>query len=247
MEPEIESFYTWPFDATAIILRYFFFAGTAYIIFYRWKQKTLSGIKIQKKAPPAQIVRQEILNSLLTLSIYCVTSLLVFEWQKSGITKIYLDIHRYSYAYFMISIVVMIIVHDTYFYWTHRLLHLPKFFKWIHKTHHHSDNPTPWAAFSFHPLEAIISAGIIPIIVFIIPCHPFALFSFLTFMTFINVIGHLGYETFSKRIMNNKILQWQNTSTNHNIHHQRSKYNFGLYFTFWDRVMKTYQFEEENK
>ncbi len=139
----------------------------------------------------------------------------------------------------------MVLLHDAYFYWTHRLMHLPKIFKWVHQLHHHSDNPTPWAAFSFHPLEAVISIGIIPLIVLSIPCHPFALYLFLTYMTFISVIGHLGYEIFPQSFMNSKIGKWQNTSTNHNIHHQLSRTNFGLYFSWWDRIMGTYYFKRK--
>lgn len=236
---QVQDIYTWKFDAASIILRYFALAGIAYFIFYRWKRDFFSTRKIQPKFPKKRIIRKEILYSTLTLIIYCATSWLVFEWQKSGITKIYLDIERYGYLYFTLSILIMILIHDTYFYWTHRLMHLPMLFKWIHKTHHHSHNPTPWTAFSFHPLEAVISVGIIPIIIFLVPCHPFALFSFLSIMTLFNIMGHLGYETFPKRLTTNMLGKWKNTSTNHNIHHQRSQYNFGLYFTFWDRVMHT--------
>ena len=236
---EVQHIYTWRFDAASIILRYFVLAGVSYFIFYTWKRTYFSSIKIQQKFPNAKIIGEEILYSASTLIIYCATSWLVFQWQKSGITKIYLDIGKYGYLYFSLSILIMIIIHDAYFYWTHRLMHLPKLFKWIHKTHHHSHNPTPWTAFSFHPLEAIISVGIIPIIVFLIPCHPFAVLSFLSFMTLINVMGHLGFEIFPKRITTNTLGKWQNTSTHHNIHHQHSQYNFGLYFTFWDRIMRT--------
>ncbi len=241
MENEIENIYTWWFDSASIILRYFFLAGIGYFIFYSWKNKHFYNIKIQKKSPEGKRVLYEVLYSILTLLIYCATSWLVFSWQKSGGTKIYLNLSQYSYSYFILSILIMIVIHDAYFYWTHRFMHLPKIFRWIHKTHHLSDNPTPWAAFSFHPLEAIISIGIIPLIVLLIPCHPFALFSFLTFMTLINVMGHLGYELFPKWLITSQIGKWQNTSTNHNIHHQQSICNFGLYFTFWDRVMCTYE------
>ncbi|MBA3898994.1 MAG: sterol desaturase family protein [Bacteroidetes bacterium] len=44
-----------------------------------------------------------------------------------------------------------------------------------------------------------------------------------------------------------KIGKWQNTSTNHNIHHQYSKSNYGLYFTFWDSLMGTLYKQEKNK
>jgi sterol desaturase/sphingolipid hydroxylase (fatty acid hydroxylase superfamily) len=236
--------YTWQFDAASIVLRYLFLAGSTYVVFYVYQKKRFARLKIQKEVPAPGIIQQEILFSSFTLLTYCGTSWLVFQWENAGITKIYRDLHTHSYYYFVLSVAAMVIIHDAYFYWTHRLLHLPRLFRWVHKTHHLSHNPTPWASFSFHPLEALVSAGIIPLIVFLIPCHPFALFSFLTFMTLINVMGHLGYETFPKRITNGKIWKWQNTSTNHNLHHQHSRYNFGLYFTVWDRLMNTYSFPD---
>lgn len=241
MSNEVQHIYTWWFDSTAIFLRYFILAGVGYLIFYTWKQSSFSSLKIQKRVPSVKIILKEISYSIITLIIYCVTSWAIFTLKKSGLTKIYLDIHQYSYGYFILSVIIMVMLHDTYFYWTHRFMHSPTIFKIVHKTHHLSYNPTPWAAFSFHPLEAILSVGIIPVIVFTIPCHPFALFSFLTFMTIINVMGHLGYEIFPKGFINSSIGKWQNTSTNHNIHHQKSNSNFGLYFTFWDRVMGTYR------
>lgn len=241
MNSGIENVYTWPFDATAIFVRYFVLAGVAYFVLYLWKRRQFAGKKIQRKNATASSVRIEILYSSLTLVIYCATSWVIFELQKRGLTRIYSGIHQYGISYFVLSVIIMVVLHDTYFYWVHRLMHLPRVFKWVHQTHHRSDNPTPWAAFAFHPWEAVLSVGIIPLIVFVIPCHPFALFSFLTYMTLINVMGHLGYELFPVRFTRSRIGKWHNTSTNHNIHHQSSRSNFGLYFTFWDLLMKTYE------
>ena len=240
MDINVDNIYTWSFDAASIVLRYFLLAGVAYLIFYVWRSERFKPLKIQNKFPSPKIVRTEIVYSIFTLIIYCATSWMIFVCQKAGLTKIYLDIHQYGYSYFVFSIFIMVIIHDAYFYWTHRLMHMPKLFNTIHKTHHLSDNPTPWAAFSFHPIEAIISIGIIPLVVFVIPCHPFALFSFLTYMTIINIMGHLGYELFPKWFINSRVGKWQNTSTNHNLHHQHAKNNFGLYLTFWDRLMGTF-------
>lgn len=234
-----EEYYTWSGDVAAIILRYFIFAGLSFFIFYVFKSNFFSKIKIQKKLPENKIIYKEITFSIITLIIYCATSWLVFYLYRKGITKIYVDISSFSHFYFIVSVIIMVFIHDAYFYWTHRLLHVQLIFKHIHILHHHSHNPTPWAAFSFHPVEAIISALIIPLIVFTIPVHPYALFIFLTYMTLINVMGHLGYETFPNKFIKSRFGKWQNNSTNHNIHHQQSKVNFGLYFTFWDRWMKT--------
>lgn len=234
----IENTYTWTFDSISIVFRYFLIAGIAYVTFYVLGIKVFKTLKIQKTTPSSRTIYFEILNSLSTLVIYCGVSWLVFQWEKSDYTMIYLDFKEYGWLYFFLSIVIMVLLHDAYFYWTHRLLHMRPFFK-IHKTHHHSTDPTPWASFSFHPVEAVMSAGIIPIIVFLIPCHPYALYIFLSIMTLINVVGHLGFETFPLRFTKSKVGKWQNTSTNHNIHHQKGNYNFGLYFTFWDHLMNT--------
>ena len=55
----------------------------------------------------------------------------------------------------------MILLHDTYFYWAHRAMHHPKIYRHVHLVHHLSQNPSPWAAFAFHPFEAVIEAGIV--------------------------------------------------------------------------------------
>jgi sterol desaturase/sphingolipid hydroxylase (fatty acid hydroxylase superfamily) len=141
--------------------------------------------------------------------------------------------------YLLFSIVALILVHDTYFYWAHRTMHHKKIYRFVHRVHHDSTNPTPFAAFSFHPLEAIIEVGILPILVFILPLHPIAILVWLLFMTFMNVLGHLGFEIFPSGFTTNPLTKLSNTSVHHNMHHKYVNYNFGLYFNFWDKWMGT--------
>lgn len=196
---------SWIASVTVFILRYFLIAGIAFFIFYIWRKKQLSHLKIQKKLPEPKQVINEIIFSILTLLIYSGSLLIMLFWFKKGVTKIYLDINDYGFYYLISSVILMIFLHDTYFYWTHKLMHKSKWLYKFHKTHHQSVNPTPWAAFSFHPVEAIISLGIIPLIIFTIPTHPFALIIFITFMTLYNVLAHLGYEIFSQKFVNHPI------------------------------------------
>jgi len=233
---------SWMTGAIVFILRYILVAGFAYFLFYIWKKKKLSHLKIQQKLPETKQVRSEIIFSILTLLIYSGSVSIMLFWHKKGITKIYLDINEYGFFYLISSIIVMIFLHDTYFYWTHKLMHKSRWLYKFHKIHHQSKNPTPWAAFSFHPVEAIISLGIIPLIIFGIPTHPLALMGFITYMTLYNVLAHLGYEVFSKKFINHPIGKWQNTATSHNLHHQiGGNFNLGFYFSIWDRVMGTYK------
>ncbi|PIQ21768.1 MAG: hypothetical protein COW65_07160 [Cytophagales bacterium CG18_big_fil_WC_8_21_14_2_50_42_9] len=118
-------------------------------------------------------------------------------------------------------------------------MHHPKLFKAFHLLHHRSTNPSPWAAFAFSPLEAVVEGSIIFVIALLIPIHPLAILAFLLFMTIYNVYGHLGYEIYPQWVVNSPVGKWLNTSTNHNMHHQYFKGNYGLYFRFWDELFRT--------
>ncbi|MFM9984406.1 MAG: sterol desaturase family protein, partial [Flavobacteriales bacterium] len=154
--------YTWETDVLAICLRYFLLAGIAYLLYYIPTRLQLKVSKIQSAEPSHQQITREILHSCSTLIIYCATSWLVFRLYENGFTHIYTQGILDDLPYAVFSFVLCILVHDAYFYWTHRLIHHPRLYLFIHRTHHLSTNPTPWASFAFHPLEAMLSIGIIP-------------------------------------------------------------------------------------
>ena len=54
-----------------------------------------------------------------------------------------------------------------------------------------------------------------------------------------NTLGHSGYELFPARADGRPLLPFLTTVTHHDLHHAQAGWNFGLYFTFWDRVMGT--------
>jgi len=219
--------------------RYIILAGIAYLIFYViWKEKWTYK-KIQQRFPDKVRIWFEFKYSMLNMLIFVIIGLLVATMNKMGYTQQYKHISDYGVVYFIFSIVVMIFLHDTFFYWAHRFMHIKKLYPYIHKIHHQSTNPTPWAAFSFHPLEGFIEAAIVPIIVVIMPTHFGALLIFIMFSTILNVLGHLGFEMYPKGFTQSKWFWWNNTSTHHNMHHSLFDYNYGLYFNFWDKWMKT--------
>jgi Delta7-sterol 5-desaturase len=53
------------------------------------------------------------------------------------------------------------------------------------------------------------------------------------------VIGHSGYEIFPARADGRPLFDWMTTVTHHDLHHAQAGWNFGLYFTWWDRWMGT--------
>ncbi len=222
-----------------IFLRYFIIAAIAFGIFYLLKRKSWQFKKIQAKFPAGKDYLREILYSILTAFIFAAIGYIVFLTPLSTYTRAYFHIQERGVGYLFFSVLLIILVHDTYFYWTHRLMHYPPVYRWFHKVHHLSTNPSPWAAMAFHPLEAVVEAGIIVVVTFLFPVHPLAIGVFLLFMMLYNVYGHLGYELYPKGFSKSFIGKWINTSVNHNQHHQYFKGNYGLYFLFWDRMMGT--------
>jgi Delta7-sterol 5-desaturase len=134
---------------------------------------------------------------------------------------------------------VTILIHDTYFYWTHRAMHHPRLFRAFHRVHHLSTTPSPWAAYAFSPLEAIVEAMVIFVVLLVVPMQRGALFAFLAYMIVMNAIGHLGIELYPRWFARSRWTRWLTTSTHHNLHHRDFRGNYGLYFTWWDRLLGT--------
>lgn len=239
--PGFEEMYLlkWLFTFAMLSLRYIIFAGLAYLLFYVVFKNSWFHKKIQQKMPEARRIWFEMKYSYSSFAVFAAMAVLVGLLHQAGFTQIYTDISAYGWWWFGLSIPLLIFGHDTYFYWTHRIMHHPKLFKTMHKVHHMSHNPSPWAAFSFHPSEAVVEFGFVPLIVPFIPLHPIALLTFSLWMIIFNVMGHVGYEVFPKQFANSWLFKFSNSSTHHNMHHKYVRCNYSLYFNIWDRLMGT--------
>ena len=221
------------------LLRYFVFAGIPFLIFYLLIPKKFILNKIQTRFAQRKDFLREISSSVQTSFIAGGIILLFLHSPLREYTRIYKDIEDYSVWWIPLSIIAALIIQDTYFYWLHRIMHHPKLFNKIHLEHHKSTNPSPWTSYSFHALEAIAEVMILPVILFCLPIHPIALSLFGVFGFMINVYGHLGYEIAPKKFRNSFLFEILNSSVHHNLHHEKFKGNYGLYFRIWDRIMKT--------
>jgi lathosterol oxidase len=232
-------FIQWLGLSTFIFLRYAVIAGIATALFYGIFKKKKFHLKIQQKYPKMSKVWEEVKHSSSTALIFGFLTLGVNWMTQQGWTQIYTDFSEYGVLYAVFSFVVLMFVHDAYFYWTHYSMHKVKPLMKFHAIHHKSHNPTPWAAMAFHPVEAVVEFGFIPLLVIAMPFHPIVLILFGMFSFVFNVIGHLGFEIFPKGMTRHSIGKWINTSTHHNMHHKNGNGNFGLYFNIWDTIMGT--------
>ncbi|HEU5292899.1 MAG TPA: DUF2147 domain-containing protein [Cyclobacteriaceae bacterium] len=229
----------WPNIVLFDLFRYLIPASLFFLFFWVIFRKGLKHLFIQRTLPKTKQLWKEFAYSMSTVIIFSLVGFCVYSAEKAGITNIYYKIEDYGLFYMILSFIYTLVFHDFYFYWTHRLMHNKKLFKYVHRVHHESANPSPWAAYSFHPWEALIQALVMPIMVFTLPLHPLTLFLFLAYMIVRNVIGHLGFEIFPKGFTKNKWLNWNTAVTHHSMHHEHFHNNYGLYFTWWDKLTKT--------
>lgn len=220
-------------------LRYFLAAGLVYLLLWRVFAKPLQTRRILPDGPKPGQMRREFMHSLSTVAVFAFNGLTIYVMEKLGHTRIYQEVADHGWAWWWLSLALIIVLHDMYFYWAHRLLHRPWWFARFHCVHHQSVHPTPWAAYSFHPVEALIQALFFQLIVYTLPMHGAALFIFLSWMILRNALGHSGYEVMPWRATTRGALRWLQTNSHHHFHHARNRGNFGLYFTWWDRAMGT--------
>ena len=232
-----------------IMFRYLLLASIFHLIFYIWLPKTYFLRKLNKQAYSKAQFRKELYWSTITGLIFAfVGASAISAWQL-GYTKIYTDINAYPIIWFPVSIAVAMLLHETYYYWLHRWMHSPKIFQLIHKVHHDSLITSPWTAFSFHPIEGLLEAIALPAIIIIVPMNLYAVLIHLSIMTVSAAINHLDIEIYPRNTFGNLLGKHVIGATHHSHHHKYYRFNFGLYFTFWDKFGKTESpnFEKEYK
>jgi sterol desaturase/sphingolipid hydroxylase (fatty acid hydroxylase superfamily) len=222
-------------------------ASLAYLFFYVAFRVRLRHRRVAPSDPTAGQVRREIAYSLRSIAVFGFVTLAVIVAARAGLTRLYGRVQEYGWGWFFVSIGVMIVLHDTYFYWTHRLMHHRLLYRLVHRTHHRSISPTPWAAYAFSPAEALVQAGIGPLIVFSIPTHPLAFTAFMVWQITFNVLGHCGYEIFPGWFLRSPLGWFLNLVTHHAQHHEKFRANYGLYFNVWDRLMGTNHRDYESR
>ena len=134
------------------------------------------------------------------------------------------------------SIVTFILFTDMCIYWIHRALHHKTIYTYIHKPHHKWKVPTPYASHAFHPLDGFLQSCPYHIYPFLIPLHKFTYLGLFVFVNFWTVSIHDGDyrvpDVFKPMI---------NGSAHHTDHHLFYNFNYGQFFTLWDRIGQTFR------
>jgi ring-1,2-phenylacetyl-CoA epoxidase subunit PaaE len=206
----------------------------AYFIFWVAFGKKLGNRKIQlsKRAGWSQI-KEEIGASLLSFVGSTVFMFIILTFRDNGWTKFHTETGKFGLMYEVLTVVVMVLISDTWFYWSHRTMHHPSIYKYVHALHHRSLDVNPYTSTSFHMIEAIwLTVWILPMVM-IMPVSMTALGVVQVLGTLNNLKSHLGYELFPK-FFTVPPFNMLVTATNHSLHHTQYNGNYGLFFRFWD-------------
>jgi len=114
-----------------------------WLFFYVVFRKNFLHRRISQRDPAPGQVTREMVHSLRSIAVFGLVTGAVVYAGYSGWTRLYLRLGEYGWGWFFLSIGLMIVIHDAYFYWTHRLMHHPLLFRSLHQTHHRSTSPTP--------------------------------------------------------------------------------------------------------
>lgn len=213
----------------SIFFRYFL---TSYLL-ELWMSKIRAPKIVSKSRKPGQ-KKQEMMNSAVTSIIFGIGLVSLFQMWEMGHFPLVNSPHLHWWSH-PVSIVLALFIHETYYYWMHRMIHHKSLYPFFHKRHHDSIEVSTWTAQSFNASESILQLIPFYIILKIVPLHLYSIFFLLTLMTVSAAINHLNVEIYPK----NRVFNWIIGATHHAKHHKEFRCNYGLYFTFWDKIMKT--------
>lgn len=224
----------------SILTRATIILGSLFLVFWVIQPKWIQRFRIPQPRNVPHIAKKEWWRTVVGLSVYLIPITSVVLCQKFfGYSQMYTDIAEHGWLYFFFSFFLFMVIFDTWFYWAHRLMHIQPFLRRSHGVHHRAYNPTPVSAYAFDFVEAVINMMPYWIGVMLVPWHPTMLVLFSALGMAFNGYLHLGYDFAFQWRMKVPVLNWIFSSTHHSVHHQRHDGNFGLYFTFWDRLMGT--------
>ena len=233
-------------------LLYFITASMSYIFLFD-KRYTLHPYFL-----PDQ-VRLEIAYATWSIPFMAVATVPVFLLEVRGYSKLYLEdtaqngsnfglnttssgdqnfIH--GWGFMLLSIALFLMFTDCLIYWIHRGLHHRLLYKYLHKPHHKWKVPTPFASHAFHPIDGFLQSIPYHIYPFLFPLHKLTYLGLFLFVNVWTVSIHDG----DYRVP--LLLQpFINGSAHHTDHHVLYKYNYGQFFTLWDRLGGSFHFPSQ--
>lgn len=231
--------HVWMNSVVIDVRRYVIFAVAVWFILWVVFAGLLRSRKIREASPKFQQLALEFAYSIRSMALFATVSVGIFLMQRAGLYPLTHVAAGWGPAWWWASLILVAVGHDAYFYWTHRLMHRPRWFRRTHRRHHKSNNPSPFTAYSFDLAEAALMVAFVVVWPLAVPTSPGVIDVFMLYQIFRNTLLHCGYELMPARADGRPWLDWMTTTTHHDLHHAQAGYNYAAWFTWWDRWMGT--------
>jgi lathosterol oxidase len=210
---------------------YLFFAAASFLHTFvihadRYFPKT-----IKKQDLYAQ-VRHEIWIAASSVPFMALVMMWCPLFAYRGYSKMYKNVDDYGVPYMVFSVFAYFVFTDMLIYWAHRGLHHPYFYRHVHKLHHVYKFTTPFSSHAFHPLDGFTQGAPYYIFAYLFPIHN------VLFMVVFMAVNFWTISIHDQVDFGGVVV---NTTGHHTIHHEQFNYNYGQYFTLWDRIGGTYK------
>ncbi|CAL8268224.1 unnamed protein product [Merluccius merluccius] len=183
-------------------------------------------------------VRREIKYAVTSLPWISIPTVALFFAEVRGYSKLYDNVTDYSLGWPMVflSMVSFLLFTDMCIYWIHRFLHHKLIYKLFHKPHHVWKVASPFASHAFHPVDGFMQGLPYHIYPFLFPLHKVLYLALYVFVNIWTISIHDG----DYRVPG-PLVEVINGAAHHTDHHLFFDYNYGQYFTLWDRLGGSYR------
>ncbi len=189
--------------------------------------------KIQQRRDGALRAGEEIRESLRSIAITSLCMALAITMTLFGYS---LWSPLEGFWGFAISVALLIVGYDLYYYWAHRLLHTKRFIR-FHRWHHKSIAPTVWSTDSQSVVETLMIQSFMIWAAILLPIAPLAFIAHRLYDHINGQLGHCGYEFFADRTT--RFPSPMVCTSYHDQHHELYTWNYGNYSSVWDRLHGT--------
>lgn len=183
-------------------------------------------------------VRLELVYAVKSIPFMSLLTVPIMLLEVRGYSKLYMGLSSgKDWAFVGLSVVAFLMFTDCLIYWIHRGLHHRLLYKYIHKDHHRWKVPSPFASHAFHPVDGWAQALPYHIFPFLFPLHKVAYLLLFLFVNMWTVSIHDGDYRVPEPLK--PVI---NGSAHHTDHHLYYNYNYGQFFTIWDRIGGSFKF-----
>lgn len=165
------------------------------------------------KAKLKRCIKGVLFNQFVVAPIFLTLIYPILLWRGNSASRQLTD-----FNWSLVQLGICVLVEEFCFYYSHRILHHPRFYKHFHKTHHEWTAPIGIVSIYCHPVEFVVS-NIAPLFIGVIvsKCHLATAWFWVFIAILQTTISHSGYHF--------PILP---SPEAHDFHHLKFNQNFGV-------------------